>query len=453
MGHAPRHELADRLVRLTERHPSAHQVLGDIRGQREAVGRRGDEPLATDPHGRNRAGQRGQHQQQGVDRVEDRLLVLLQIAVVGERQSLESGQEAGQIPDEPAGLPPGQLRDVRVLLLRHDRATGREGVVQFDPAELPRRPEHDLLAEPRQVHSDQGRHEQELGGEVPVGDRVEGVGERPVEPQLRGRPLRVERQRGTGQCPGPQGAHRRPGVPVAQPVDVPDERLHVCQQLMTEGDRLGVLQVGHPGGRGIDVLLGKHDQRMGQLGQPRGHLAGRVPQVEPQVGGDLIVAAPAGPQLSAQRSEPFEQTAFEGGVDILVLDGRAEPALGDRVGELVQGGEHRRELVDVEQPGPVQEPGVRLRREQVVGRQPPVELDAYRQPGERLRRAAGEAPAPQPHRRPVPGRPVRRVVPAGRVRRGHGFSRCSRAAQTFVGKPQSSMNPRASRWSNWSPAS
>ena len=74
--------------------PRADQPLGDVGGEREPVGR------GAPPSGRCRTrsvatmpGHRGQHQQQGVDGVEDRLLVLLQVAVVRERQALERREQ------------------------------------------------------------------------------------------------------------------------------------------------------------------------------------------------------------------------------------------------------------------------------------------------------------------------------------------------------------------------
>ena len=73
-------------------------------------------------------------------RVEDRLLVLLQIPVVGQRQALQRRQQPGVITDQPAGLAPGQLGDVRVLLLRHDRAAGRVGVGQAAHSRTPSSP-------------------------------------------------------------------------------------------------------------------------------------------------------------------------------------------------------------------------------------------------------------------------------------------------------------------------
>ena len=124
-----------------------------------------------------------------------------------------------------------------------------------------------------------------------------------------------------------------------------------------------------------------------------------VAQVEPQVGGDLVVAAAAGAQLAAERAEPLEQAALEGGVHVLVVDRRPERRRSrDRGVEVVERGEHLAELVVVEQAGAVQHPGVRPRGGQVVGREPPVEVHADRQPGQRVARPAAEPPAPQPGR-------------------------------------------------------
>ena len=59
-------------------------------------------------------------------------------------------------------------------------------------------------------------------------------------------------------------------------------------------------------------------------------------QVQPQIGGDLVVAAAAGAQLAAEGAEPLEQAAFERGVDVLVGDGGAELAVAHGLGQLVE---------------------------------------------------------------------------------------------------------------------
>ena len=132
---------------------------------------------------RDHPGERAEGQPHLLDGVEERLLVLLQVAVVGQRQALQRGEEAREVADEAAGLAPGQLGDVGVLLLRQHRGAGGEGVVEAGEAELLARPQHPLLAQARQVHAEQAEVEQRLGDEVAVADGVEGVLEHGGEAQ------------------------------------------------------------------------------------------------------------------------------------------------------------------------------------------------------------------------------------------------------------------------------
>ena len=290
-------------------------------------------------------------------------------------------------PPMQAGLAAGQLGHVRVLLLRHDRRPGRVGVVDLGPAELVRRPEHDLLTEPGQVHAEQRRGEAELGGEVPVADRVDRVAERGGEAQLGGDGPRIERQRRPGQGPGPERADRRPPVPVPEPARVAGEGLDVREQPVGQQHRLGVLQVRHPRRGRAQVPLRLVRQRRLQLGQPRHDQAGVIAQVQAQVGGDLVVTAAAGPQLAGQRADPLQQAAFQRGVHVLVGGGRAEPPLPAGLAQVVQRGQHPGQFGLVEQAGLAQHAGVGAGGQQVVGGEPPVELDADRQPGQGLGRA------------------------------------------------------------------
>ena len=65
----------------------------------------------------------------------------------------------------------------------------------------------------------------------------------------------------------------------------------MCQQLMREQHRLGVLQMREAWRRHVDGLLRLLHQRGFQLYHPRHHLTRVVTQVEPKVGCDLVVAA------------------------------------------------------------------------------------------------------------------------------------------------------------------
>ncbi len=215
-----------------------------------------------------------------------------------------------------------------------------------------------------------------------------------VKPRSVRHPHRVERQRRAGQRPRAERGDRGAGVPVAQPGQVTQQGLHVGQQLVGEADRLRVLQVGHAGRGRVDVSLRLIGEGVGQFDQSAGDAPSVVAQIEPQVGGDLVVAGPTGPQFAAEGAEAFEQAAFQSGVHVLVLDGRAELPGGARRFEVVERGEHAPEFVGVEEPGAGEHPRVRAGRGEVVGSQTPVELHAHRQARQRFRRAALKPSAP-----------------------------------------------------------
>ncbi len=107
---------------------------------------------------------------------------------------------------------------------------------------------------------DHRRAERELGGEIPVAHGIDRVcgGRREAE-LVRGRD-RVKWQRRAGQRAGTQRGNRCPHVPVAQPIDVACERLHVREQVMGEQHRLRMLQVRHARRGRILVPLGDVDQ-------------------------------------------------------------------------------------------------------------------------------------------------------------------------------------------------
>ena len=123
-------------------------------------------------------------------RREDGCLVLLQVAVVGERQALDGREQAREPADRRARLAAGELGDVGVELLRHHRRAGGGVLGQPREAELARRPQHDLLADPREVRVEDGDRVEVVEREVAVGDRVDRV------PHLAGGRRQAERRAG-----------------------------------------------------------------------------------------------------------------------------------------------------------------------------------------------------------------------------------------------------------------
>ncbi len=100
------------------------------------------------------------------------------------------------------------------------------------------------------------------------------------------------------------------------------------------------------------------DQCELKLDQPGGDSPDLVAQVEPQVGGDLVISAAARPQLAAKLAGPLQQAALEGRMDVLVVCRRPEGAGPAGTAEILKGGDHPAELGIGQQPGLVQHPRV-----------------------------------------------------------------------------------------------
>ena len=82
-------QLAGAPVGLAERHPGLHERLGQIGRIQALVLASGAHRVRVEPDRRHRAGERGQHQLERAGRIEGRLLVLLEVAVIAEGQALE----------------------------------------------------------------------------------------------------------------------------------------------------------------------------------------------------------------------------------------------------------------------------------------------------------------------------------------------------------------------------
>ena len=218
-----------------------------------------------------------------------------------------------------------------------------------------------------------------------------------VKPSSWATRVRVQRQRRAGQRAGAERADRGPGVPVAQPVQVAQQRLDVGEQLVAERHRLGVLQVGHAGRRRVDVPLGLVDQRVGQLddaGRPRrgrgraGTAAGRW---RPGRCGERPARSlpPSAPRRS---SSPRSRAVCTSSSSTVGRNSPTRRPPRGRPARPASGPAPRRRAA---------RPAASTRAcardaARSYGREPPVELHAHRQPGQRLGRPAGEPAAPQP---------------------------------------------------------
>ncbi len=290
-----------------------------------------------------------------------------------------------------------ELGGVGVLLVRHHRRPGREGVRDPDEPEPRVRPPRDLLREPAQVHHrERGRGEQ-LHDEVAVRDRVQRVGGDAVEAELPGRRLAIERIARARQRPGAQRRDVEPAAGVGEPAAVSLEHLDVGEEVVGEQHGLGRLDVGRPRQDGVALALGQADERPLHPHDGVVEAVDRAPGPQAQVRRHLVVAGPPGVELAADGADPGREQRLEVEVDVLE---RRVP--GDRAGLDVepQGGEaalERGDLLVGQQPRAAQAADVGDRPRDVVEGQLGVDVD---RPGEvrhpRIRLVV-EPAAPQPH--------------------------------------------------------
>ena len=314
------HHPADRVVSGAEAEAPAHEVVRQVGGVHEALLRGRGHALATDLQPVAQLPRHGQACRDRVDGVEQRLLVLLEVAVIGQRQPLHDGQERVQVAVHPPGLAADQLGHVGVLLLRHHGAARAVGVRQLDEPELLARPQDQLVGHAAQVHEEDGGRGQELQHEVPVAHGVDAVPGYPREAQELGHVGPVDGKGGARQGAGAQGhdVGLFPAVAVAALVAL--EHLHVGQQVVREEHGLGALQVRVAGHQHVLVAPRGPRQRLPQRLKVRQDAVERVPQVEPHVQIDLVVAAPGGVELLAHGADLLGQPPLDVHVNVFVGD-------------------------------------------------------------------------------------------------------------------------------------
>ena len=131
------------------------------------------------------------------------------------------------------------------------------------------------------------------------------------------------------------------------------------QQVVGEQHRLGPLEVGVAGQVRVAGRFGPRQQDVLQGdGQP-GDLDELALAPQPQIGGDLVVAAAGGVQLGAGGAGELGHPALDGGVDVLVALDEAERVPGHLRLDLVERVQHGVDLAVVEQPGPRESADVR----------------------------------------------------------------------------------------------
>ena len=320
-------------------------------------------------------GRRLQRQVERVDRVEQVLLVLLHVLVVGQREPVQHAVQRRQPRHDPRRLGAQQLGRVGVLLLRHDRGARRPRVGDLAEAELVRRPQHDLGAEPREVRRARRRRGEEVEHEVAVGDGVDRVRGDRGEAELARDEAAVGREVHAGQRARAERQLAGRAEHELEPPRVAPEHPEVRQQVVREVDRLRALEVRVAGHRPVLVALGELDERALQLLQLLERLQRVRAREHRHVGRDLVVARARGVELAADRADDLRQPPLDRHVDVLVVLAERERAAVELLLDALEPAEQRVAVGLADDPRLGQHRRVRARLLDVVRPEPPVEAD------------------------------------------------------------------------------
>ena len=196
-----RDQRPDDVVGGPERHAAPDERVGDGRRGRVALGGRGRASASRSiVERRDQPGHDRERRLVRRDRAEQRRLVLLEIALVAERQALEQRRGRRSAPPITRAARPRtssagsglRLFGIIELPVEYASATRTNPNARV-------RPPRDLLGEPAEVdHPERDRGER-LDDEVAIADGVERVRGDAVEPELRRGRLAVERVAGAGQ--------------------------------------------------------------------------------------------------------------------------------------------------------------------------------------------------------------------------------------------------------------
>ena len=335
---------------LPERDTALDELLGDVGGEQERVGDGLGEAVAVRLEAADEDGHPLEPEADVAAGVEDRRLVLLQVAVVRERQALDRREQPGEAPDRRSRLAAHELGDVRVELLRHHRRSGRRVLGQLHETELGRRPEHDLLAHSRQVAEEHRGRVEVVEREVAVRDGVDRVAHLAVG--------RVDPERRARDRAGAERARRRRLARRVESRAVALEHLDPGEEVVAEGHGLAALEVRVPGHQRLGLGLGERQRDERERVDLLARLVACVDHVAPEGGRDLVVARASGVDLPADVAEqPLDRR-----MDVLVLvedPGRVVRDGGEPLLDLVQ-------LVGREEPRAVEAPGVLCGRGAVV---------------------------------------------------------------------------------------
>ena len=141
-----------------------------------------------------------------------------------------------------------------------------------------------------------------------------------VEAERVGGPLAVDRKAGPGQRGGAERTFVHPRPRIAEARDVAAQHFVICDQMVAERHRLRDLKMREAGHDRLGMLVGAFDQHALKPADGVCRFVAGVPNPQPEVGRDLVVARPRGMKATGGRADQLAEPMLDGHVDVLELD-------------------------------------------------------------------------------------------------------------------------------------
>ena len=245
------------------------------------------------------------------------------------------------------------------------------------------------------MHRRDGGDAEELDDEVPVRYGVDRIGRRAVETKRLGGVVAVD---GEGRAAQRGGAERRFVEARAAITDAPAvaaNHLHIGQQMVAEGHRLGALEMGETGHDGAGMAFRGVDQGGLEFLDLGVESIERVAHPELEVGHHLVVARARGVELATGLADQIGQARLDVHVDVLERRLKGESAALDLPEDLIQALEDGIAVLAGDDPLARQHGAMGLRRRDIGGVKPAIEADGGVDLLHQAIEAAGEPPAPK----------------------------------------------------------
>ena len=208
-------------------------------------------------HGGYHAGKKSQTTFHSINSVKRKFLILLHILIVCQRNSLHGSKNGCQSSINTSCFSSYQLSNIRVLLLRHNTASGTVCIINFHKTVLIGIPENNLLGKTAEMHHNRRKCRQQFNHIISVRYRVHAVSGWLIKVQKLCGVFSV--QRIGSSCKSSRA--KRTGVhslaDIKQTASVTAEHFKICSHMMRQRNWLGFLEMGKAGHIRMHILF--HD--------------------------------------------------------------------------------------------------------------------------------------------------------------------------------------------------